>query len=1042
MTAEELKEAISQSRRERVDVNIGEVSLRPTAQPGGQYNVQVETTPKQNALTDFANALRQFPQIYGQYANIQKEAGKKEIDELSPEELEDRALNGDQDAKETVLNRFKLRGINEALFNARYETTIFPRLAAQEQEFKDMRPDAVEQFFQDENGNPIEDETDIIENLRLKYASLIPDDVINNPNQKVMYNKLLRQLNGVATKSYAVLEQKRQKFLDESVFAGVNQNANTFNLGLPQTADEGNSEIVDAAGVNIVNPNRTMLSETQSQHGSIYVTPDVRTFLNRATEPPTIQGNISVFSPQKPGSKIGKMEGGYKAARPGADGKNIVRTLEDFRKNPDTTVVTVAGNPEYYGRRYVVDSLTYQNAKGEQHTLTNVPVMVHDTGGRFKTTPEGRFDIPADRDLGNKSMAVNHGLLEGMQFIRDKASESGAKVKVKKTAKEATQQRIADIGFKQSTMVNGVIDEMNKTYFRGIKRMNQGAQVTQTQLRNSVEENFQERLLDEIRQGNHVQVQAFVDAASGIDPDGKKMEPLKFQGEPVSPRMLTTLSRAIEAQEDKLNREGPKRTAKEKAALKNVRIALNKIAKDSPDVSLEETNEKREQLVLKFQKEVIDKGYSQDVLDDFRTDVGNFQSMLPLIGAGKNWNGVYMSQAFIDDLDKQLDPGDKIIAGLSGAEELLRVAEVNTDLDLSPLKEDDDLAALSPTKRTQWSNLTNMMTGTAATSAVNEASREMAKLFQEAGEGEGERDVNANPLVPDQDEDGNPIEDEEGNPKMIRANELYRKLLRKHMTAALTREVLNTTNLKKAIDDARRIKGPKVTAAEDPLDRQAAALELQQSEEGRDDFLDSKGEPTRRTRGGIFADEDKAAYLDRFVKTAIDPESLALMEAQTKRQKLDSSFSYVAGTVDSSYLLESAERIAKAYKPTTKKNLRARLLNQLKYTGIPMEKHKDGMLIESKGKKAKVSATGRVFGRNIPRVQLDINVNDIYSNPKTAKTHVYNYQAIRDTRDGNYGLLTELYNIHFKGKEESYPKKTFFADQEALGKQLKFNPSK
>ena len=1028
MTQEELKEAIEQSRRERVDVNIGEVSLRPTAQPGGQYNVQVETTPKQNALTDFANALRQFPQIYGQYANIQKAAGKKEIDELSPEELEDRAINGDQDAKETVLNRFKLRGINEALFNARYETTIFPRLAAQEQEFKDMRPDAVEQFFQDENGNPIEDETDIIENLRLKYASLIPDDVRNNPNQKVMYNKLLRQLNGVATKSYAVLEQKRQKFLDESVFAGVNQNANTFNLGLPQTADEGNSEIVDDAGVNIVNPNKSSLFKQETEQET-------------ENEPTTVLGQISVFSPQKPGSKIGGMEGGYEAAKPGADGKNIVRTLEDFRKD-NKVVVTVAGNPEYYGRRYVVDSLTYQNAKGEQHTLTNVPFMVHDTGGRFKTTPEGRFDIPADRDLGNKSMAVNHGLLEGMRFIRDKASESGAKVKVKKTAKEATQQRSADIGFKQSTLVNGVINAMNDTYFRGLEQMNRGSQVTQTQLRTSVEENYQEKLLDEIRQGNHVQVQSFVDAASGIDPDGKKMEPLKFQGEPVSPRMLTTLSRAIEAQEDKLNREGPERTAKEKEALKNIRIALNKIAKDSPDVSLEETNEKREQLVLEFQKEVIDKGYSQDVLDDFRTDVGNFQSMLPLIGAGKNWNGVYMSQAFIDDLDKQLDPGNEIIARLSGAEELLRVAEVNTDLDLSPLKEDDDLALLSPTKRTQWSNLTNMMTGTAATSAVNEASSEMAKLFQEAGEGEGERDVKANPLVPDQDEDGNPIEDEEGNPKMIRANELYRKLLRKHMTAALTREVLNTTNLKKALDDARRIKGPKVTAAEDPLDRQAAALELQQSEEGRDDFLDSKGEPTRRTRGGIFADEDKADYLDRFVKTAIDPESLALMEAQTTRQKIDSSFSYVAGTVDSSYLLESAERIAKAYKPTTKKTIRARLLNQLKYTGIPMEKHKDGMLIEFKGEKAKVSASGRVFGRNIPRVQLDLNINDIYSQPKTAKTHVYNYQAIRDTRDGNYGLLTELYNIHFKGQEESYPKETFFADQEQLGKQLKFNPSK
>ena len=1034
MTPEELKEAIEQSRRERVDVNIGEVSLRPTAQPGGQYNVQVETTPKQNALTDFANALRQFPQIYGQYANIQKAAGKKEIDELSPEELEDRAINGDQDAKETVLNRFKLRGINEALFNARYETTIFPRLAAQEQEFKDMRPDAVEQFFQDENGNPIEDETDIIENLRLKYASLIPDDVKNNPNQKVMYNKLLRQLNGVATKSYAVLEQKRQKFLDESVFAGVNQNANTFNMGLPQTADEGNSEIVDDSGVNIVNPNKSSLFKQETEQET-------------ANEPTTILGQISVYSPQKPGSKIGDMEGGYEAARPGADGKNIVRTLEDFRKD-NTVVVTVAGNPEFYGRRYVVDSLTYQNAKGEQHTLTNVPVMVHDPGGRFKTTPEGRFDIPADRDLGNKSMAVNHGLLEGMRFIRDKASESGAKVKVKKTAKEATQQRIADIGFKQSTLVNGVINAMNDTYFRGLEQMNRGSQVTQTQLRNSVEENFQEKLLDEIRQGNHVQVQAFVDAASGIDPDGKKMEPLKFQGEPVSPRMLTTLSRAIEAQEDKLNREGPKRTAKEKAALTTYRKLLNKISIESPDVSLEETDEKLAQAMLDFQKEGLKDGFSQDVVEDFLQDVGSIKTMLPVLEAGKNWNGVYMSQAFIDDLDKQLDPGDTIIAGLSGAEELLRVAEKNTDLDLSPLKiEDDALASLSTTKRTQWSNLTNMMTGTAATSAVNEASSEMAKLFQEAGEGEGERDVKANPLVPDQDEDGNPIEDEEGNPKMIRANELYRKLLRKHMTAALTREVLNTTNLKKALDDARRIKGSKVEAPKDPL-----AGAILEEELGASDFLDEDGKTTNlsdyKKLFGPAYEVRLRNHLNRWVATASEPESLALMEDKTPRGKIDSDLESMVNIVSSSYLGRAGSIInSKNKKPTERAKIRAELENQLKYTGIPMDVHEKNLLVKysssrSIGSYPNYGGLGGSYRPPSVYSTYDLNRDDLYSRPKTAKTHVYNYQAIRDTRDGNYEKLTTLYNIHFKGLEESYPKETFFADQEALGKQLKFNPSK
>jgi len=1033
MTPEELKEAIEQSRRERVDVNLGEVPLRPTAQPGGQYNVQVETTLKQNALTDFANALRQFPQIYGQYANIQKAAGKKEIDELSPEEVEERAINGDQAAKETVLNRFKLRGINEALFNARYETTIFPRLAAQEQEFKDMRPDAVEQFFQDENGNPIEDETDIIENLRLKYASLIPDDVKNNPNQKVMYNKLLRQLNGVATKSYAVLEQKRQKFIDESVFAGVNQNANSVNLGLPQTADEGNSEIVDDAGVNIVSRTGTLLPERQDQNEE-----------EAAATPQIILGNnISVYSPQKKGSPRIGMEGGVESSRPGADGERLVRTLEDFRKD-DTVVVTLAGNPEYYGRRYVVDSLTYKDSKGEQHTLTDVPFMVHDTGDLFTNAPEGRYDIPAESFVKDPSMEDNQELLQGIQFIRDKASESGAKVKVKKTAKEATQQRSADIGFKQSTLNNGVINAMNDTYFRGIKRMNQGAQVTQTQLRDSVEENFQERLLDEIRQGNHAQVQSFVDAASGIDPDGKKMEPLLFQDQPISPRMLTTLSRAIEAQEDKLNREGPERTAKEKAALETYRKLLNKISVESPDVSLEETNEKLAQAMLDFQKQGLKDGFSQDVVEDFLQDVGSIKTMLPVLEAGKNWDGVYESQAFIDDLDTQLDPGDKFITGFSGAEELLRVGKV-ADVDLSEIQlEPDAIAALSPAKRTQWDNLTNMMTGNAATSAVGETSREMAGLFQEVGE----RDVNANPLVPDQDKDGNRILDEEGNPKMIRARELYPRLLRKHMTDALIREVNDTTKLKAVIDEARRIKGSKVEAPKDPL--ASAVLE---EELGVSDFLDEDGKTTnlsdyKKLLFGPAYDVRLRNHLNRWAATAVEPESLALMEDKTPRGKIDSDLESMVNIVSSGYLGKVGALInSKNKKPTERTKIRAELENQLKYTGIPMDVHEKNLLVKYSSSRSIGSYPNYGgFGGSYspPRIYstYDLNRDDLYSRPKTAKTHVYNYQAIRDTRDGNYEKLTTLYNIHFKGKEESYPIETFFADQEALGKQLKFNPSK
>jgi hypothetical protein len=508
--------------------------------------------------------------------------------------------------------------------------------------------------------------------------------------------------------------------------------------------------------------------------------------------------------------------------------------------------------------------------------------------------------------------------------------------------------------------------------------------------------------------------------------------------------MLTTLSRAIEAQEDKLNREGPERTAKEKAALETYRKLLNKISVESPDVSLEETNEKLAQAMLDFQKQGLKDGFSQDVVEDFLQDVGSIKTMLPVLEAGKNWDGVYESQAFIDDLDTQLDPGDKFITGFSGAEELLRVGKV-ADVDLSEIQlEPDAIAALSPAKRTQWDNLTNMMTGNAATSAVGETSREMAGLFQEVGE----RDVNANPLVPDQDKDGNRILDEEGNPKMIRARELYPRLLRKHMTDALIREVNDTTKLKAVIDEARRIKGSKVEAPKDPL--ASAVLE---EELGSSDFLDEDGKTTnlsdyKKVLFGPAYDVRLRNHLNRWAATAVEPESLALMEDKTPRGKIDSDLESMVNIVSSGYLGKVGALInSKNKKPTERTKIRAELENQLKYTGIPMDVHEKNLLVKYSSSRSIGSYPNYGgFGGSYspPRIYstYDLNRDDLYSRPKTAKTHVYNYQAIRDTRDGNYEKLTTLYNIHFKGKEESYPIETFFADQEALGKQLKFNPSK
>ena len=1014
MTNEELKEALSQQRREQVDANIGQVSLRPTAQPGGQYAVQVRSTPKENAYTELSKALNQFPQIAGQYANIQKAAAAREIEALSPEELEDRAFNGDQGARETIFNRFKSEGINEALFNARYETVIFPKLAAQEQQFKDMRPDEVEELFQDENGNPLKSE-DVIENLRLQFTGAIPEDVKTNPNQKVMYNKLLRQLNGVATKSYAVLEQKRQKFLDDSVLSSINRSAKNFNFNLPENTLEDNVEITDDAGV------RTVAGISVVGDSLLPSLPE------DDTEPLVVRNKISIYSPQK-GGKLKKMEGGLKSSIAGADGKSIVRTLEDFRKDPENTVVTIAGNPEFYGRRYVVESMTYQKSDGTKYTLNNVPVMVHDTGDKFKTAPEGMFDIPVERNTDEDAMRANDALLKGISFIRDKGSESGEPVKVKRTAAEQTKQRSEDVGFKQESSFREAFSLMDNAYDEALAKAKKGSSLTETQIRNSVEKQFQSTFNEMILNDQHVQVQEIIDRAQGKGPEGESVPPMLFKGERLSPTMLTGLQQAVWAQERRLETTEPERTKAEKDALKEAGTRLSSIALTSPDVSLEDTKEAIAANSIAFEQEARAKGYSQDTKKEYYDQVRLLEDNLPRLGAGEKWDGLYLTPDFLNKLENNRDPSSRFREQLMNQSELLRVAQTE-GIDLSDLQiSSEDYNYLSKTKKIQWDSITNGLTFSAMTRAAPEAIRELSMLYQNVGESDFEKDI----LVPDQDEDGKEIEGQQ-----VRAGVLYQKLLRRHMTKKLTELISDTKEQKKLIDEAARIKGRKVEAEKDPLDRRVQARKLEE-ESGREDFLDREGRATRQygDRDDDFSAND-GDFLDRWVKTAENPEALNLMEAQTDKDTLASALENVTGRVNKVYLQSAANAAAgKLYKPLKIQEIINRLNKQIKYTGVPISVHEEGMQIEGY-----YGLVDRIYQN---KYTIDLNKGDRYSNPATAKTHVYSFYATREAgfKDTKNVRLRKLYNIYFKGQEATYSVEQFIADQTELGKQLKIISSK
>jgi hypothetical protein len=116
-----------------------------------------------------------------------------------------------------------------------------------------------------------------------------------------------------------------------------------------------------------------------------------------------IPATATTYSPQRGGDR---MEGGYAAARKGPDGTAIVRTLEDYRQGR-SAYATIAASRRFFGRKYTIPSVTYR-VNGKTYTLKNVPVYVNDTGSAFAGAPEGRIDVPIDRDLGHGD--TNQGL--------------------------------------------------------------------------------------------------------------------------------------------------------------------------------------------------------------------------------------------------------------------------------------------------------------------------------------------------------------------------------------------------------------------------------------------------------------------------------------------------------------------------------------------------------------------------------------------------------------------------------------------------------
>lgn len=431
MNQRELIDAFQQDRREQVDVRLGQIPLSPTIGKMGNYTVVAKGYTRNNVATQLASALAQVPQIAGQFKTLQEQAGIEEAQKLTEEEIIKRANAGDMEATGFLKSWGKQRAFSRQFYNQYFDLEIKPELDVLEATFNDMSPRDLEALLSQAGGGlSAMNDDDLQDFLEIQYRDKIAQvtsDVELDDHQKVLHNQFMQKIPALATKSLAALRKKQKDFVDQTItqetdaeFASItvdpfDPNADAVNTVPVESFDADQAEDVQVVYPDLVAAATSPGIETQPKPSRAPVA---------ESKLQAIRGELTVYSPQKGGDK---MEGGYESSRPGPDGRNIVRTVQDYDPKDPNSYITLAGNPQYYGRSYIIPKLPYQDPKtGKVTVLQNVRGVVHDTGSAFKTAPEGRFDIPFGKDLNNKQMGTYNGLLNktGVEFVPEKAKDA------------------------------------------------------------------------------------------------------------------------------------------------------------------------------------------------------------------------------------------------------------------------------------------------------------------------------------------------------------------------------------------------------------------------------------------------------------------------------------------------------------------------------------------------------------------------------------------------------------------------------------------
>ena len=1063
LSNQDLFKALNQNRREIVDVRLGAVPVQPTVSRGGQYQVAVRSTPKENAATQIAKALNQFPQIAGQYKNLQQQAGIKEVQEMDHVQLENelrkRAEEGDDEASKFSLGYFKKQAMDQEIYRQAHETKTSGALEAIEKKYENYDFNQIKELFEDENGNDLSEEQ-VRARILDDYINAIPaevtDMVKNSKHQVGLHNAVLRKLPSFAFKSFAAVTNRQQTYLNDEQEARIESgygdvlDFGSTSVSVPKQPD--NIVITDKADVDETSLFKTIygkdyeaaMQETDNldisvseyatnEEGGVlptdYYATDPRTgvlpALDENARPPAAQ-EIPLSNISSPSVKPTQ-----KATSQGPDGNNTINSLDAFRKG-QVEYVTASGSEEFIGNSYVVNKISYVDAKGDRYTLANVPVAVHNTTNELSNAPEGQFDLIADYNMSKDMVSANKEAMKGAKFVKDEKKKFTLPLQYQKTAKDVTAQNKAAYDSQLVQRVEGRNDEYNKMLSDAMR--NPGPDRTPTQIRQSVERRVQldlERLVNNEEFGA---ARKFLDMA--------KNGQLQLGGRNYNDATLRRYAGIVEkAEEDADKKAETKLKERGEKLSERIQRDLAGILVDADSMTSQQVNDtvaQYKQIALKLRSE---NRLSEETYRNLTTTINQQgEEASGIFHAGGE--GLYQTQEYYSKV-QDIVLHSSLVAAHTGRDQFIvanETAEDRRNMDI--FKKVPEGISLTATQREQWKAVLSGVDIQAVRQATIDTNRHIAKILQR----EGMR-VPQDSLVPDA----------EGN--QVRLSKLYETVFKQNYTEAARalysqakrqQELIDSANAAMGIDGKRPFaeipRSPGLSEQRNvQLIAQQEALKIEQTFDEAD-LLEESGKITKLS--GRFSKD-----MPKVLKTLSDPKSLDVMEAKNTVEARRAMFNDLYKTMqyaEYAPFRQIGERInaIETKGGINALNNRDRLWNnfisQFTLTGIPMDLHEKDTNVEYT---VVAPSSNLLLGSSqfyppnkvVPTTKKNFDFgSDYYVKPAVAKTAIYNADAIVDWHNGNQEKMTYLWNKYLKSSNITL--NDFANYQMTLGRKIRLIP--